>query len=437
MSGPKLSAAEIERLRQEQLERERQEALKRLREAQRAYRQACDKMEDAKRYSLSLLEQIDVIYRADAKREVDSILASLGVMLIPDNKDTQAYLAAANTMNRSSDDAIAKLDKCFAGYLSRSKTDQKLSRSDGMHQSFQSFVSLKTDPIDVRIIDFKSSIDQKQLLDKVSQVFLHYQWLAVHGKSDVIRQFADRAGKNIQELMDQNGGGKPSDVVSRVQSIINEEADIFRKESEKAALYDDYAALASLMNIVPKNPADFVDAQAILKYISDLNCKYRKKDEMDYIADQINDAMISLGYGIVTSGVLQRKDHSEMDYSLYQADDQTGIAVYTDQSGAIMMRMTVLGEDDVITDDDRDFSLQRQIDFCAGHEDIVNALAERGVYLKQKSYLAPDRRHTYKVNMNATGTTVQKDANGRAVLKKVKVDRRKRRRANKKKMRAM
>ena len=122
---------------------------------------------------------------------------------------------------------------------------------------------------------------------------------------------------------------------------------------------------------------------------------------------------------------------------MYQADDQTGIAVYTDQAGAVMMRMTVLGDDTDITDEDKDFSYQRQIDFCAGHQDIVNALAERGVYLKQKSYLEPDKKHTYKVNMKATGSTVQKDADGHMVLKKTKVDRRKRRRANKKKVRAM
>ena len=77
MSGPKLSAAEIERRRQEQLERERQEALRRLREAQKAYRTACGKIEDVKRYSLSLLQQVDAMYRADAQKEVDSILASL------------------------------------------------------------------------------------------------------------------------------------------------------------------------------------------------------------------------------------------------------------------------------------------------------------------------------------------------------------------------
>ena len=163
----------------------------------------------------------------------------------------------------------------------------------------------------------------------------------------------------------------------------------------------------------------------------------QKKNEMDYIANQINEAMVSLGYGLVTSKVLTRADQSEMDCSLYQADDDTGIAIYTDQTGAVMMRMTVLGEDDAITDADRDFSLQRQIDFCAGHADIVEALAARGVYLRQKSYQEPDKKHTYKVNMSKTGAVVQKDANGQTVLRKDTIDRRKRRRANKKKMRAM
>lgn len=102
-----------------------------------------------------------------------------------------------------------------------------------------------------------------------------------------------------------------------------------------------------------------------------------------------------------------------------------------------MMRMTVLGDDADITDDDRDFSFQRQIDFCAGHPDIVEALAQRGVYLKQKSYLEPDKKYTYKVNTGTSKAAAKKDANGRTIMKKVKVDRRKRRRANKKKMRAM
>lgn len=436
MSGPKLSAAEIERRRQEQLERERQEALRRLREAQKTYRLACNKIEDTKRYALSLLSQIDDMYRGDARKAADAILSTLKIRTISVDKDTQAYLAAAGAMENDAQKVVSDLDRSLSVFLSRSKADQKLTKADSVHQSFQAYMSLSNDPIDVSTIDFKINYDRNQLLDKINQILIHYKWVSVHGKTDLIRQYAVKAEGKIQSVVD-NKRLKDSDVVNQVQSVINEEADIIRRETEITALYDDYVAIATMVDVIPKNPSDFADAQAIKKDIADLNCKLRKKDEMDYIADQINDAMISLGYGLVTSRVLTRKDQSEMDCSLYQADDETGIAIYTDQTGAVMMRMTVLGDDSDITEDDRDFSLQRQIDFCAGHADIVDALAERGVYLKQKSYLEPDKKHTYKVNMNATGSTVQKDANGQTILKKDKVDRRKRRRANKKKVRAM
>lgn len=436
MSGPKLSAAEIERRRQEQLERERQEALRRLREAQKTYRLACDKIEDTKRYALSLLSQIDDMYRGDARKAADAILSTLKIITISDDKDIQAYLAAAGAMENDAQKVVSDLDRSLSVFLSRSKADQKLTKADSVHQSFQAYMSLSNDPIDVSTIDFKINYDRNQLLDKINQILIHYKWVSVHGKTDLIRQYAVKTEGKIQSVVD-NKRLKDSDVVNQVQSVINEEADIIRRETEITALYDDYVAIATMADVIPKNPSDFADAQAIKKDIADLNCKLRKKDEMDYIADQINDAMISLGYGLVTSRVLTRKDQSEMDCSLYQADDETGIAIYTDQTGAVMMRMTVLGDDSDITEDDRDFSLQRQIDFCAGHADIVDALAERGVYLKQKSYLEPDKKHTYKVNMNATGSTVQKDANGQTILKKDKVDRRKRRRANKKKVRAM
>ena len=356
MSGPKLSAAEIERRRQEQLERERQEALRRLREAQKTYRLACDKIEDTKRYALSLLSQIDDMYRGDARKAADAILSTLKIITISDDKDTQAYLAAAGAMENDAQKVVSDLDRSLSVFLSRSKADQKLTKADSVHQSFQAYMSLSNDPIDVSTIDFKINYDRNQLLDKINQILIHYKWVSVHGKTDLIRQYAVKAEGKIQSVVD-NKRLKDSDVVNQVQSVINEEADIIRRETEITALYDDYVAIATMADVIPKNPSDFADAQAIKKDIADLNCKLRKKDEMDYIADQINDAMISLGYGLVTSRVLTRKDQSEMDCSLYQADDETGIAIYTDQTGAVMMRMTVLGDDSDITEDDRDFSL--------------------------------------------------------------------------------
>lgn len=437
MSGPKLSAAELERLRQEQLERERQEALRRLREAQKIYRQAWNRIRDTKRYALSLMNQIDTMYKVTAQKEADTYLNQLKYISVEDEKNPEDYLTVANKMNQDADYVIEQIDKIFGAYITRSNTDKSLSKSDSVHQSFQTFIRQKTDPVDVSSIDFKSRYDRDYLMDKICQILAHYQWLIIHGKSDLQRQFATKSVRSIEKILDSQNTFKEKDVISYIQAIINEEADMNRRIAQIDALYDEYVALATLIDVEPKPPTDFANVDAIKKDITDFRDKLRKKDEMDYIADQINDAMISLGYGFVTSRVLMRKDQSEMDCSLYQADDRTGIAIYTDQTGAVMMRMTVLGDDTNITEDDKDFSLQRQIDFCAGHTDIVDALAERGVYLKQKSYLEPDKKHTYKVNMNTTVTTVQKDKNGQTVLKKNKIDRRKRRRAGKKKVRAM
>ena len=433
MSGPKLSQAEIERMRQEALERERQELLRKLREAQSTYKLTCNKMEDARRSVFAMMAQIDDIYKNDAQKKADAVLAALNVRAVSGNKNSEAYLVAAEAMERDVQKLTAYMEKELGIFLSRSKADQKLTASNLLHQSFQSYVSMSSDPIDVLSIDFRSNFDQQQLLKKAGQVLVHYKWTAIHGKTEPIRQYAVKAEKILRAMIDND-----SVSVGQVQSIINDEYDLVRREKEKTVLYDDYLAIATLMNIVPKTPSEFHDIQAIKKDIFDLNDEFRKKDEMDYIANQINDVMIRLGYGIVTSRVLTRKDQSEVDCSLYQADDQTGIAVYTDQTGAVMMRMTVLGEDTNITEGDREFSLQRQIDFCAGHEDIVNALAEQGIYLKQKSYLPPDKRYTYKVSMKSMGIVVQKDENGQTVLKKHTFDRRRRRyRAIKKKMQSM
>ena len=201
-------------------------------------------------------------------------------------------------------------------------------------------------------------------------------------------------------------------------------------------MLDEYYALAVITDTTPKNPSDFENEDSIKTEIKRLRYMYRKQDEMDYIADQINDAMVDLGYSFVTSRVLTKKDQGETDFSLYKADEKTGIAVYTDQTGAVMMRMTVLGDDPTITEDDREFSYQRQIDFCAGHPDLVNALAERGVFLKQKSYQEPDRKHTFKIDVSGKGT-IKTDTIADKDMSRQKIDRRRRRRASSKKVRTM
>jgi hypothetical protein len=313
----------------------------------------------------------------------------------------------------------------------RTVNDKKQNDANAVYQSFQSTVNGAGREIGAVKIAFGNSYDKECIRRQLDAMRVHFEVQADCTDVPDLRGFSAAAVSRIKGLLSQD-----LDVArSEMQRIANEEAEILRICDERRDLYNEYAALASMTDRIPRDPGEFESAAAIRAEISELRDLYRQQDEMDYIADQINDAMVELGYTFVTSRVLTKKDQGETDFSLYQADRETGVAVYTDQTGAVMMRMTVLGDDPVITEADRDFSYQRQIDFCAGHPDIVAALAGRGVLLKQRNYREPDRAYTYKINIQGqktaanTGST-KKDAGVQ------KADRR-RRRAGSKRMHAV
>ena len=438
MSGPKLSEAELERQRQTQLERERLEALRRLKEAQQAYVAVCQKLEDLKTYIKNVSQDIDTVYYADARKELEHILSLVKVPIINNKKNIQEYEQAIVWIKAKIEEAERKVENCLKQYRVRMDTGKQLGKTSMIQQSFSCSFSKESSPITVKNLDFRSDYDSQQLKKEMTYLMQHYQWLAVNSTHDREKKFARESAEKICQILQKNVDlFHVSAIQSKMQAIINEEFDIQRRREEQESLYADYMAAAALMDTEPLPLTAFQDTETLKKQISHLMTQYKKKDEMDYIADKINETMVSLGYGFVTSHVLLRKDRSEMDFSLYQADDATGIAIYTDQSGAVMMRMTVLGEDEDITEEDKDFSFQRQIDFCAAHPDIVNALAERGVFLKQKSYLEPDKKYTYKINTNHSQSVSKSDTAKQTDGKKDKVDRRSRRRAGRKKVRTM
>lgn len=438
MSGPKLSQAEIERRRLEQLEKERIEALKKLQKAQDAYQSACDKARNFKLYAAQLIDDkdnriFDDYGYADIRNMIDAIdIAKVSSYKVPDS-----FYDAANKINRTIGEATNKLEALLKVVSSRAANDQKLDAININNQLFQSIVTSRDGVIEAVTIDFNCQYTQQVLRKQLNDLLIHYRQLALRKDAPEICSFSKKTSQYIEKLLADSSAMNDVDRIrNRMQSLINDEQELIRVWKEKKSLYSDYLALTSVTDRQPKDPNDFADAASLKKEISRLRSIYRKQDEMDYIADQINDAMVSLGYTFVTSRVLTKQDNSETEFSLYKADDQTGISVFTDQSGAVMMRMTVLGDDPVITDDDREFSYQRQIDFCAGHPDLVSALAERGVFLKQKSYQEPDKAHTYKLSINGQNAAADTQTVNKGT-KSQKIDRRRRRRASSKKVRAL
>lgn len=437
MSGPKLSQAEIERMRQEKLERERLEALKRLQDAQEQYREVCNKLAVIKSNARELLDSIDVIYKADLQSNISRVLDHASAISVADKKNPDSYHDATRMMKAKIKEVSDELEGLFSKMVKRDTTDKDLRSVNASYQTFKSVVDVMGKEIKPVFLDFSSDYDAAKRKKDIEVLYVHFAALSKRNDAPDLQKLAIQASKKIYDILsDDKNSIDDKRVDSYLQSLINEEQELIRQWNIRRELLDDYFALAVITDTTPKEPDDFENEEIIRTEIKKLRYLYRKQDEMDYIADQINDAMVDLGYSFVTSKVLTKKDQGETDFSLYKADEKTGIAVYTDQTGAVMMRMTVLGDDPVITDDDREFSYQRQIDFCAGHPDLVNALIERGIFLKQKSYQEPDRKHTYKMDVSGHGTT-KSDATADRDAGHQKVDRRRRRRANSKKVRTM
>ena len=150
--------------------------------------------------------------------------------------------------------------------------------------------------------------------------------------------------------------------------------------------------------------SEFKDTDELEKEIKRLDHLLEHRDEMAFVADQINDVMREYNYSRVSSTLLVEED-VEKEESIFKVDEQSCIVVYTGSNGEVMMKAAVIshdadGEDREGHDAYRHASLQQQISFCRLHPELVKALRERGVYLNQLSYLPPSEEYAETVNLD-------------------------------------
>jgi len=432
MSGPKLSEAEIERLRQEQLEKERREALRRLMEARGVYTDSQAKIKLLIYSARSRLNSLDAIYRSEIESQLASVISSFDIKIISSNNPDD-YMNAARTMENNIVGYTESINKVLIAGMNRCRNDISVAKSNATMRNFA--ISLDEIGSEVKAIhiDFTCDYSREQLKEYIKRAILHYTYRLRSNPNPRMKAFDEKAVLILNEMLkDQN-----LDEVStkkKMQQLFNDEEEVIRLNKRWDERYDEYIALAMILSKQPIESSSFSSVEEIENQIKEMQEEYQKKDEMDFIADQINEVMLEMGYSFVTSKVLTKKDQGETEFSLYKESEASGIAVYTDQTGAVMMRMTVLGNSTDISEADREFSYQSQIDFCSRHSDLVEALAQRGVYLKQKSYKAPGKEHTFKVNTNSQNASV---VNNNAEKQTQKIDRRARRRAGSKKMRSL
>lgn len=421
MSGPKLSKAEIERRRQQQLEKQREDYLHNMTminiEKEKIKEWLCSDV-------FKRLLQENILSAQRLQKNIIQSLNNIAELPMPSMNTLSSYSTILENSIQECYQTIRQLQKIIEQEEKRNQllTLTKVQNEEAINAARIIEQVQQNAPIERIIIGFDFNGDSQKLRMQIISLARQLQLQAVPDQKKLNYLVSNGCNCLINLAQDEKIHKKKDDVKRIIEKILNEVQEELRAIKETKELYQRYCILARVVGTSPRPFNSFVNTVELKTEIEVLDNRYRKKDEMDYIASQINEVMIQLGYSFVSSSVLHKNDGSEFDYSLYQAGKEAGISIYTDENGAVMMQMTNLGDGAVTAQDEED-SYQLQLNFCASHPDIVRELSQRGVFLKQVNYLPPAKKYAVKKKIVLQGT------------KKV-VDRRKRR-GNDKKVRYM
>lgn len=402
MSGPKLSAAEIEAQRKAQLERERQERLRRLREAQNRYNTSKASVAGLRRQLSELLNDNISGIRAVSTAGADALTTTINQILTRmemnpvDNAASEEAWIDSSVKSRERAEKLLEEGKALIEQeANRIGVYNARALAAVQHATISNIVenSIREDAQVQKRIEF-SPIPQAGIEAHLNFCLIELRTLLEQKQAPMLKTVTSLVGE-VEDILTRIERGQNNDIEREAQNIINREQDIIDEIEECMELYGEYCAVAAIVNAEPLDLTEFSGVEMIEQEIHDLKCRYQRKDEMDFIADQVNQVMLELGYEFVSSHVLQQE--SEKDVSVYGADEETGIVVFTGENGEVMMQVVSLGDTAELSEEEIEESLDLQLSFCASHQDIVEELKNRGVLLRQVNYQPPRIEHAKKI----------------------------------------
>lgn len=402
MSGPKLSAAEIEAQRRAQLERERQERLRRLREAQNRYNTSKANVAGLRRQLSELLDDNIAGIKAVSPAGAETLTSTINQMLARMDMNPVENSASEEAWNdsaiKSRERAMKLLEEGKAVIeqeANRIGTYNARALTAAQHASVSTVIenAVREDAQVQKSLEF-SPIPQAGIEVHLSSCLRELRELLEQKQAPMLKTAAALAGE-AERILKSIEHGQEKDIELDAQDIINREQDLIDEIEECKELYEEYSAVAAIVNTETLDLTEFSGVEMLEQEIHDLRRCHQRKDEMDFIADQVNQVMLELGYEFVSSHVLQQE--SEKDMSVYGADEETGVVVYTGENGEVMMQVVSLGDTEEMSEAEIEESLDLQLSFCASHQDIVEELRNRGVLLRQVNYQPPRREYAKKV----------------------------------------
>lgn len=187
-------------------------------------------------------------------------------------------------------------------------------------------------------------------------------------------------------------------LLKRCQQFITE-YNLCHEEFER--LFAEYTAICNLYGYVAQEyPCTLSSVQALKAEIDRIKSVADEDNEQAYIRDCIDETMEEMGYSVIGSREVAKKNGSHFRNELYKYEDGTAINVTYSDDGRIAMELGGIDKNDRLPNDDEAVALCGSMErFCGDFKEIEKRLLAKGVVLADRvSMLPPSVEYAQIIN---------------------------------------
>lgn len=398
MSGPKLSAYELEQMRKAELERIQREivrlkslAMHDIQEAKQG-QQWCTEECQRLKYHQQLLDASTL--SSSEKQHIGKEIQSRISMA---QKLKQLYASVQSGVFSSELEALQREQSAIASHLSdclREKAAYESGRA-----SYEDSLSKVADDLCMAVRSEAFSLEMAlanipprpakgdELREEKNELITRAQAIISHAYSSPADKA--RATKAINRI---NATTDPRElhalrslVISEIERTIHKTEPLMEEYQQLLATKN--ALMASLGETVPEQAKPFADIAELRQLITQakaqiqkLEAKLLEEAERAEIARCIDLAMEELGYDFIGK---KRSENGTSQIKLFEFNDSTGLQVIHRQDGVVRIKVVGLAnEDKQPTAQEQDALYQEQVRFCDEYGEIVEAFRRKGVVMR-------------------------------------------------------
>jgi len=170
---------------------------------------------------------------------------------------------------------------------------------------------------------------------------------------------------------------------------------------EFESLYAEYLALCNLQYYVPQEYSCSIDSIEILKSeIRRIEASTEENDEQAYISECLDEVMEEMGYSVLGSRKVSKKNGKHFRNELYTYGEGTAVNVTYSSDGRIAMELGGIDSTDRLPDEQETSVLCDSMEqFCTDFKEIEKRLLAKGVILADRiSMLPPGAEYAQIIN---------------------------------------